>query len=62
MLNYIRGTKTDTGLKVEASLTQKQYEVGLKVKDQEMKKLNFERRRICPQWNYVFKPRCLSSA
>lgn len=62
MLNYLRGTKTDTGLKVEATLTQKQYEVGLKVKDQEMKKLNFERRRICPQWNYVFTPRCLSSA
>jgi hypothetical protein len=62
MLNYLRGTKTDTGLKVEATLTQKQYEVGLKVKDQEMKALNFERRRICPQWNYLFKPRRLSSA
>ena len=37
-------------------------EVGLKVKDQEMKELNFERRRICPQWNYVFQPRHLSSA
>jgi hypothetical protein len=62
MLNYIRGTKTDTGLKVETTLTQKQYEVGLKVKDQEMKELNFKRRRICPQWNYIFQPRSLSSA
>ena len=62
MLNYIRGTKTDAGLKVEATLTQKQYEVGLKVSDQEMKELNFQRRRICPQWNYIFKPRLLSSA
>ncbi len=62
MLNYIRGTKTDTGLKVEATLTDKQYEVGLKVTAQEMKELNFKRRRICPQWNYVFQPRRLSSA
>ncbi len=62
MLNYIRGTKTETGLEVEATLTQKKYEVGLKVKAQEMKGLNFERRRICPQWNYLFKPRRLSSA
>ena len=31
-------------------------------KDQEMKELNFERRRICPQWNYLFQPRPLSSA
>jgi hypothetical protein len=53
MLNYLRGTKTDTGLEVEATLTQKQYQVGLKVKDQEMKELNFEPRRICPQWNYL---------
>lgn len=62
MLNYLRGTKTETGLEVKATLTQTQYEVGLKVKDQEMKQLNFERRRICPQWNYLFKPRRLSSA
>ena len=62
MLNYIRGTKTETGLEVKATLTQKKYEMGLKVKDQEMKKLNFKRRRICPQWNYLFKPRRLSSA
>ncbi len=62
MLNYLRGTRTETGLEVKATLTRKQYQVGLKVKDQEMKELNFERRRICPQWNYLFKPRCLSSA
>ena len=62
MLNYLRGTKTESGLEVKATLTQTQYEVGLKVKDQEMKELNFERRRICPQWNYLFKPRRLSSA
>ena len=62
MLNYIRGTKTETGLEVEATLTQKEYQVGLKVKDLEMKQLNFKRRPICPQWNYLFKPRCQSLA
>ncbi len=58
MLAYIRGTTTETGLEVKASLLDQEYEKGIKVSDEEMAALNLERRRVCPNWNYVIKPRC----
>jgi hypothetical protein len=60
MLAYIRGTTTETGLKVRAFLLERVYQRGIKVSDQEMKDLNLERRSICPTWNYVIKPRYAS--
>jgi hypothetical protein len=57
MLNYIRGTTTQAGLKVKACLLDRKYEKKIKVSDQEMKALNLYRRRVCPRWNYVIKPR-----
>jgi hypothetical protein len=58
VLAYIRGTTTETGLEVKASLLDQEYEKGIKVSDEEMAALNLERRRVCPNWNYVIKPRC----
>ena len=58
MLAYIRETTTETGLEVRASLLDQVYEKGIKVSDEEMAALNLERRRVCPNWNYVIKPRC----
>lgn len=60
MLNYIRGTTTQTGLKVTACLMDRQYEKGIKVSNQQMNALNLHRRRVCPRWNYVIKPRLAS--
>jgi len=60
MLGYIRGTTTETGLKVRAFLVDRVYEKGIKVSNQEMKALNLQRRRVCPTWNYVIRPRCAS--
>ncbi len=57
MLNYIRGTTTKTGLKVKACLLDREYKKKIKVSDKEMKALNLHRRRVCPRWNYVIKPR-----
>ncbi len=56
MLSYIRGTTTETGLKVKAFLLDQQYEKGVKVSDQEMQALNLERADTCPHWNYTIKP------
>ncbi len=56
MLNYLRGTATTTGLKVKAYLNEKIYEKGLKVTDAEMKALNLEHSKVCPQWNYTISP------
>lgn len=57
MLGYIRDTTTETGLKVEAFLLDRVYETGVKISDKEVKALNLYRRRVCPTWNYVIKPR-----
>lgn len=61
MLNYIRDTKTKTGLVVQAYLVTKTYETGVKVLDEEIAALNIESHDVCPQWNYTIYPRSVSS-
>jgi len=58
MLACIRGTTTEAGLRVRAWLLDRVYQRGIKVSNQEMEDLNLQRRAICPNWNYVIKPRC----
>lgn len=60
MLNYIRGTATGTGLIVKAFLVERTFEKGQKVSDEQRVALNLHRRHICPNWNYVIKPRLCS--
>jgi hypothetical protein len=57
MLNLIRGTTTSTGLKVYAALIKRHYPTQVKVSDPEMDTLNILKRRVCPHWNYIIKPR-----
>lgn len=54
---YINSTTTTKGLKVEAILVEKQYQIGQKVSDDEINALNIEYGEICPNWNYVISPR-----
>jgi len=60
MLGYIRDTTTETGLKVKAFLVEREYKKGVKVSGKEMAALNLVRRSICPNWNYLIRPRCAS--
>jgi hypothetical protein len=57
LLACIRGTKTETGLRVQASFNRKQYKTKIKVSDQEMRSVNLKRHKVCPSWNYTIKPR-----
>jgi len=57
MLALIRGTTTQLGLKVKAAVLKKKYRKRVKVSDKEMASLNLVRRKICPHWNYILKPR-----
>jgi hypothetical protein len=57
MLNYIRTTKTQTGLKVRASLLNKRYSTGVEVTDEQMNQVNLRRGRVLSQWNYTIRPR-----
>ena len=57
LLNYIRGTTTQTGLTVRASLLEGEYAKGLKVSDEQMQQLNIEHAQVCSLWNYTLRPR-----
>lgn len=56
MLGYIRGTVTQTGLRVRAWLNQKTYPTKVKVSDAQMKSLNLHRLSVCPNWSYTIRP------
>lgn len=57
VLDALRSTKTATGLSVEAFLIEHTYEKKLSVSDVDMKLLNLEKHTVCPQWNYIIRPR-----
>ena len=57
MLNYIRGTTTQTGLTVRAAVLDGTFEKGQKVSDDQMQQLNIEQLSVCSQWNYTIRPR-----
>ena len=56
LLGWIRGTKTTTGLQVQAELHTGVYPTGESVSDAVMATLNLERHAVCPAWNYTIRP------
>ena len=56
ILNYIRTTKTKTGLEVNARLVKKNYAKGIKITDAAMAELNIKRPTSLPKWNYILRP------
>ena len=56
ILNYIRTTRTTTGLRLRAHLIRKQYEKGIKVPDSMMNELSIKKGAELPKWNYTLSP------
>ena len=56
MLECIRDTTTETGLRVCAKRTQKRYMKGIRVSDAEMHSVQLKRHEVCPDWNYTIMP------
>lgn len=56
MPNYIRGTRTATGLSVKAYLIRKRYEKGIKIPDTVMDQLPLTHDPKLPRWNYTLRP------
>jgi hypothetical protein len=56
VLQYLRATTTQTGLKVRAHLASATYCTGVKVAQAEMQLLNIEQHTVCLQWNYTLRP------
>jgi len=57
MLNFLRGTTTNTGLTVRAALLEGTFETGQAVSEDQMKQLHIEHAAVCAQWNYTLQPR-----
>jgi hypothetical protein len=57
ILNFIRTTTTKTGLRVQSTLVDKQYQTGVTFSDKQMAALAIERCPVLPKWNYTIKPR-----
>jgi hypothetical protein len=57
ILQYLRQTRTETGLDVMAHLVTQIYQKGLEVAEEVMAALHITYHAICPQWNYTIHPR-----
>ena len=57
VVNLIAGTKTRTGLSVEASLDFTSYPKGIKVSKKQMDQLQLKRNKFHGEWNYSLTPR-----
>jgi hypothetical protein len=56
-LKFIRTTKTDTGLKVRATLNTTDYPTGIKITTEQFETLSILRNRVLPKWNYTISPK-----
>jgi hypothetical protein len=57
IVNYIQTTTTKTGLQVNATLVEKEYERGIKIPDEEFRNLSIEFNDELPRFNYTITPR-----
>ena len=56
VLNYIRTTKTSTGLRVHSALIDRMYTTGVKITDNQMASLALRYSPTLPQWTYTIRP------
>lgn len=56
VINYIKTTKTKTGLTVKAQLVKKRYKKGEKVSKENIKKIGLKLHKVFPDWNYSLFP------
>ena len=56
VINLIGATRTKAGLRVKAALDAGTYELGVKIPDVEMERLNLRPHRTLPHWNYTLRP------
>ncbi len=56
IVNLIASTKTDAGLRIQAQHSAETYNIGEKISDEELYKLNILTHDLHPEWNYVIMP------
>ena len=60
ILNFIRTTTTDTGLKVRAKLNTRDYPHGVEASSEDRESFLLKKHRVLPKWNYTITPRLMS--
>ena len=60
IIELLSHTTTDAGLQVTAVVDHNRYPLGVKVSDDEMKKINIIRYAFHGEWNYTIKPQSSS--
>jgi hypothetical protein len=56
ILSLINGTTTKTGLSVSAKIDENVYETGIKISDEEFKKISLKKYKFHGEWNYIIRP------
>ncbi len=56
VLNFIRTTKTLTGLVVNATMLAGDYPTGIKISNAQMDEVNLRPHKLLPMWNYTLVP------
>ena len=56
VVNLIGGTRTRTGLNVQAELDTSSYPTGIRVSDEQLASVNLKRARFHGDWNYTISP------
>lgn len=56
VLKFLRTTKTDAGLVVNASMLDGDFPTGVKVSQAQMDRVNLRPHRVLPMWNYTLVP------
>ena len=56
IVNLIANTTTQKGLTIKAKADKKEYEKGLKVDDETLKKINLTNKEFRGDWNYKISP------
>lgn len=60
VVNLIGGTRTRSGLKVNAMLDTSYSETGVEIPEAEMEQTHLRRHKKFPDWNYTISPSPLS--
>ena len=57
IINFIKNTTTEKGLKIYARLDKNKYEKGKRFSDEEMENINLNYHELFPMWNYTIIPK-----
>jgi Rhodopirellula transposase DDE domain len=56
ILNFIRSTRTQTGLSVTAHLDRRHYPTGTEPTPEQLQSLRLRSHEVLPKWNYTISP------